>query len=1162
MSMDCLRSSRRARRGGLTTPLGIALCAALLLPVPAPAQEAAAPGEGTVAGRVIDGETGTPVEGATVIVISPQPEDGSQARQEVQTTDAEGAFEFPAIPAGQYTISFVKSGYRSSTLTNFEVQAGEQNRADFPLPPLPSEEASGEVLELEAFVVEASTVNELLASLELRLESDQLLNIMTAEDLSKFAAADVGEALKRVAGVNVVEGQFAIIRGLEDRYSSTTYNSAPVPSPDPDRQSVQLDLFPSEIVSSLNVSKTFAPPLPGNSGAGSLDIVTSGYSETEGLFDAKLYAKTGLNENAWSEFLQFQNGSPIGDPTSGSDVLEQEYGGFLGGHAELLGRQVRYKAIGNWGTGYETAEGFQEGRSPATFEEGSHRPLGDLAFGELDLTSGRFDLTASLYEEQLTAYGGFGFDLDEAGNHKIDAAIFWTRKDEEAVELRENGYLPGFDYGRIISDMEEFQDITPSSFIGDVGRGRNASSDAWIVDAIGPRAFPFDDNVSRGAAWFSSFAQSRSFDTRRDLNIYQVNGEHDGGSLLPGLRFRWAGNYATTSQDEQALGARYRYEPCGSSADAALACPPGVAPIRTPGQIPTTFPITVDALGPGTYMVNRDLFASFNKIDEEQYFGRLDGDYETEPFAWLRAELQTGFWYEQATRNVDADFLFAKDINIGSGSRCSATGFCIGGGSQFAILGNTPQELGEHIFASDLLRDASGNLQALRFTQSEATREITAWPFGAKATLWERLDLLGGFRLEKILIESKNDPFIPGFGLDGSPALFPSKYLLFDRLDNPERDETPSLPPYNDQILGIASPVGPCRNENGDVIPNGGQCVDLVDRAEIEALINGTIDELYVLPAAGLAYRPYDWLTLRGAYSQTVARPSFREIGYYVSAEPGTDELSIGNPQLQLSEVESWDARAEFVWGELGDLFALSGFYKIVQDPIEQIIVRDPAVFDTVSPALYRTFFNNPNEATLWGIEVEGRKNLGFLGREYLGYFSIGGNFTYIDAQVDRSEFELARSERFFGDTTGEDVPYAGLETSRRLYNQPEWIANADLSFDQPDWGTKATLAFFAISDVLDAAGGATEFEIAVGGRPSVYSLDRYVDSFYQLDLIVSQEVWRGAALKLTLKNLTDSERGIVYDPAQTSQEIAERRYRVGRDFSLALSWAFSGPEL
>ena len=74
--------------------------------------------------------------------------------------------------------------------------------------------------------------------------------------------------------------------------------------------------------------------------------------------------------------------------------------------------------------------------------------------------------------------------------------------------------------------------------------------------------------------------------------------------------------------------------------------------------------------------------------------------------------------------------------------------------------------------------------------------------------------------------------------------------------------------------------------------------------------MNGEIDETKLLPSLGFTYRPIEGLNLRGAYSQTVARPSFREMGYYVSVEPGTDDLIVGNPQLQLSDVESYDLRA------------------------------------------------------------------------------------------------------------------------------------------------------------------------------------------------------------------------------------------------------------
>ena len=106
------------------------------------------------------------------------------------------------------------------------------------------------------------------------------------------------------------------------------------------------------------------------------------------------------------------------------------------------------------------------------------------------------------------------------------------------------------------------------------------------------------------------------------------------------------------------------------------------------------------------------------------------------------------------------------------------------------------------------------------------------------------------------------------------------------------------------------------------------------------------------------------------------------------------------------------------------------------------------------------------------------------------------------------------------------------------------------------------TLAYFAISDVLDAVGGVTLFSKTSNVGVLAFTLDRYRKSFDQLDLVVSQELWKGFTLKLSAKNLTDSKRGIIYDPAQTTGEIPEREYRVGRDYSLELSWKFSGPTL
>ncbi len=1083
----------------LAWPAAVCGLVALLALVPIPSHAQAT---GAVSGRVFDSESGDPLSGVAVIAEA-APSAGEEPAQQVARTDADGAFHFDALPAGPWVLRFSKAGFRPAELSDLTVKAGQTTRADFPLSPAPAETAD-QILELDAFVVEASTVDEGGELLQLRLDADQFLNTFSAEEFSKFAASDVAEALRRVSGVNVVEGQFAVIRGLEDRYNSTLYNSAPIPSPDPDRQSVQLDLFPSDIVSNLLVSKTFVSDLPSNSSGGSIDILTHDYPET---FEIKISGGSGFETEALDRFLQLNRGSPVGSEASASHVIEREAGGSIGGRTELFGRELRFKGLFNYEVDFRTAEGFQEAREPerSVFERrpspGRFEKSGGLALGELSLSGGRFDLTESQRSQQDTGYAGFGFDLDEAGKHRIDSSFFYTDKQDETVQLRENGFIPGFDYEPLAERQRAGFSIRPEFFEG------FATLSSWIARSVrpGPLDFPED-----GPLFFTSFLESRSFLRERDLTVYQVNGEHEI-DLLDGLQLSWAANRAETTQQETSLGLRFFVEP------------------DDPDEIPTEFPVSVDDV-PGQFAANTDFFESSNSIEETQRFGRIDAEYELDAGERVRVTLSAGGWFEDADRTVESSF--REGVNVD-------------GGTQFALLADTPEELGQRF-----VEETGGNV---RNSTNEAKREITAWSVGSKTTLFEKLDLLAGVRVEDIFIESLNDPFtgstIPG---DGAPVIFPSSFLLFDRRDNPNRSfERPNAPPgtaFNDEILGIEVPIDP---ETG--------IVDLLTREDIESLVNGTIDEKKVLPSFGFALRPIEGLVLRGAYSKTVARPSFRELGYFVSVEPGSDDRIVGNPQLQLSDVESFDVRAEYAWGSFGDLVAVSLFYKEIEDPIESIVVRDPSNFEGSSTALFRTFFNNPNPGKIRGIEAEARKNLGFLGLDFLQYLSVGGNFSYIDAEVERTEAELARSETFFGVADGDPLRFSRLKPKRRLFGQPEWIANADVSFDQPEWGTRVTLAFFAISDILQAAGSAN---LDPDGRVSAFTIDRFSDSFDQLDFIASQR-FRLASLpgeftfKTSIKNLTNSSRGIIFDPDQTKQEISERKFKIGRDFSFSLSYRY-----
>jgi outer membrane receptor protein involved in Fe transport len=1163
----CFRPARASWLRSIAAALGLAF-AALAVPAhaeegaeaPAPAGETKAPPQeewkGTIRGQVIDSRTEAPVSYATVELIWPAPADGGEARRDLQTTDPNGGFEFPGVPAGVYTLTFSKPGYQSSTLATFTVKPDQLDKVDFRLAP-EAEKPSGEpdLTGVEEFVVLGARVEALEAS---RAESDEMINTLSAEEFSKFAASDVADALKFVAGVNVVEGQFAIIRGLEDRYSSTLYNSAPIPSPDPDKQSVQLDLFASDIVNNLVVAKTFGPELPSNSSGGSINILTHDYPEE---IEIKFQSGGGFNENAIDEFRRYDKGSPTGIQTDPEDTFETDVTTSLGGRVEFLGRELRFKGILAQEVDYQTAEGYQETREPrkpTIFDEGT--PFeevfrsGSLAFGDLSLSGGKFDLDISEREKQRTAYGGIGFDLDEGGDHRLDGSIFYTRKQTQAVEWRENGYIPGFDYsgvaadyagdGIIITDPNPFR--PPLFGAGGCQQEMCATLGSWITNVRDGEI----DSAVRGPLWFSSFSPSRSFDFDRDLLVYQINGEHRT-DLIEGLRLTWAGNKVKTTQKETAYGARIFYEPRFHTDSGFV--------------VPTEFPVTREALhaadeaaagGPvdEQFAVNSGIVYSDTDVDETGYFLRFDLEYERRILDPVTLRFNTGGWFESAKRDATSQFLE------------SAT---VGGSSNFAVSGVSPEALGRSLFTTV-------TTTGLRISDTDAERQVDAGNVGLKATFWDDFDALGGVRLERLQITSNNVPFT-GSIFAAAPRTFPSLYLFLDRLDNPFRGEIGSQNTsavYNDQLLGLELPVGPCVAPGGSIPNPSLQCVDLwnpldpSDQAPALAFLNGEIDKTKLLPSAGLTYRPLDGMAVRGAWSRTVARPSFREIGFYATVEPGTDDLVVGNPQLQLSDVESWDARVEYTWGELGELAAVSAFYKTIDTPIESIVIRNPT--DPQGNAAYRTFFNNPNTATLWGLEFEARKNLGFLGPELLEYLSLGGNFTYIDAEVDRTEAELSRSQLFFRTAAADAPTQDHMSKTRRLFGQPEWIVNTDVSFEQPDWGTRMTLVLFAISDLLDAAGSA---DLATDLTVNALTLDRYIDSYYQLDFVFTQSfpfdlplAWVGLegtlpsafALKLSVKNLTDSTRRIVYDRDLTDKRVSERSYKVGRDYSFGLTYSLA----
>jgi TonB-dependent receptor len=144
------------------------------------------------------------------------------------------------------------------------------------------------------------------AVIEERRNQAFVADIMGAEQISRSGDGDAAAALRRVTGLTLVDGKFIYVRGLGERYSSTQLNGAAVPSPDPTRSVIPLDLFPADIIEGLAVQKSYSPSMPAAFGGGNVDIRLKSIPN-ESLFNFS--AKVGGNTNNFDEGLTYNGGS-------------------------------------------------------------------------------------------------------------------------------------------------------------------------------------------------------------------------------------------------------------------------------------------------------------------------------------------------------------------------------------------------------------------------------------------------------------------------------------------------------------------------------------------------------------------------------------------------------------------------------------------------------------------------------------------------------------------------------------------------------------------------------------------------------------------------------------------------------------------------------------
>lgn len=187
-------------------------------------------------------------------------------------------------------------------------------------------------------------------------------------------------------------------------------------------------------------------------------------------------------------------------------------------------------------------------------------------------------------------------------------------------------------------------------------------------------------------------------------------------------------------------------------------------------------------------------------------------------------------------------------------------------------------------------------------------------------------------------------------------------------------------------------------------------------------------------PAFNLTWRTTEEIQLRLGFSQTVSYPGIIERSQAQTFDPDTDDPIFGNPDLQVSTIDNYDARAEYYFSD-SESVSLALFYKSIDDPVER------AIPDASGSAASGTTFVNQESADLSGVEVDFNKDV--LQRDNYLVF-VGGNVSYIDSKVDLS----ADSIRLEG----------AAADGRELQGQSQWLSNLQIGMDHYPTDQKFTL--------------------------------------------------------------------------------------------------------
>jgi TonB-dependent receptor len=548
---------------------------------------------GTIRGKVTSASSGEIVTGATVRLMV-----GDQVRGGAYT-DIEGAYNIPA-PVGTYALIISFASFINDTINAVSVQEGEVVYNETILYDKTT----------EAVVIVAEASKNTSGAFDLRkMKADVAVDGVTNDLLQRTGDATLATGLTRIVGVTVVDGKQVYVRGLGDRYTKTLLNSAEVPGLDPDKNGVQMDIFPSNLIDKVEVLKSFTPDMPGDFSGGLINIVTKDFPTR---FTLSASASQGYNTQASlrDDFLTTQESSRAWLGFDDGTLAEPEY------LADLRAQDIRIpgatfvfdaedaevinRASAAFTTPFTPFNGNSGLNQSYQFSLGNQSVLGPGQIGYIAGFSYRnnFNYYDNLVENryELPDAGASGLNytrlLDEDGR-RGSHNVLWGALAK--ISYKTTNHKLSFNY------MRNQSLNTESVYL------EGLSSDVAIQ-------IPTDRTENIEELEYFQTQGSRS--SIREVNTFQLSGNHQFNALA-GLKVNWIGSYVPSSMvepDFRFFTNGYQF-PSGNTVDTSYTIAPSTHSL------------------PGRF---------FRNMNEDLYNGRIDIALPFKQWNGLEAEFKVG----------------------------------------------------------------------------------------------------------------------------------------------------------------------------------------------------------------------------------------------------------------------------------------------------------------------------------------------------------------------------------------------------------------------------------------------------------------------------------------------------------------------------------------